>query len=359
MIRALASTPTRRNEDDDVRWDAVVARDAEFDGRFYYAVASTGVYCRPSCAARLPNRKNVRFFASAGAAERAGFRPCKRCKPDQAPLKQRQVEKVAAACRLIETAEEEPTLDALADAVGVSPYHFHRLFKAATGVTPKGYASAHRRSRVRDGLGTSGTVTEAIYAAGFNSNGRFYAGAAEALGMTPTDFRQGGRNQMLRYAIGACSFGRILVAASNKGIAAIFFGDDKDSLLADLRAQFPRAKLIGGDADFEQLVTKVVAFVEDPKISLDLPLDVRGTAFQHRVWDALRRIPVGSTASYAEIAAKIGAPGSARAVARACASNPVAVAIPCHRVVRSDGSLSGYRGGVERKRALLDKEANG
>jgi AraC family transcriptional regulator, regulatory protein of adaptative response / methylated-DNA-[protein]-cysteine methyltransferase len=356
MIRALASTPTHRNQDD-ARWDAVVARYAEFDGRFYYAVASTGVYCRPSCAARRPNRENVRFFASTAAAERAGFRPCKRCKPDQAPLKQLQAEKVAAACRLIETAEEEPTLDALADAVGVSAYHFHRLFKAATGVTPKAYASAHRRSRVRDRLGTSGTVTEAIYAAGFNSNGRFYAGAAEALGMTPTDFRQGGRNQMLRYAVSACSLGQVLVAASDKGIAAIFFGDDKDSLLADLRAQFPRARLIGGDTDFEQLVATVVAFVEDPKIGIDLPLDVRGTAFQHRVWDALRRIPVGSTASYAEIAEKIGAPGSARAVATACASNPIAVAIPCHRVVRSDGSLSGYRGGVERKRALLEKES--
>ncbi len=358
MIRALASTPTRRNQDD-ARWDAVVARDAEFDGRFYYAVASTGVYCRPSCAARRPNRENVRFFASPAAAERAGFRPCKRCKPDRPPLKQLQAEKVAAACRLIETAEEEPTLDALADAVGVSPYHFHRLFKAATGVTPKAYASAHRRSRVRDRLGTSGTVTEAIYAAGFNSNGRFYAGAAEALGMTPTDFRHGGRNQMLRYAIGACSLGQVLVAASDKGVAAIFFGDDNDSLLADLRAQFPRARLIGGDTDFERLVAKVVAFVEDPKMGMDLPLDVRGTAFQHRVWDALRRIPAGSTASYAEIAEKIGAPGSARAVARACASNPIAVAIPCHRVVRSDGSLSGYRGGVERKRTLLEKETNG
>ena len=228
-------------------------------------MASTGVYCRPSCAARRPHRENVRFFASAAAAERAGFRPCKRCKPDQASLKQRQAEKVAAACRLIETAEEEPTLDALADAVGVSPYHFHRLFKAATGVTPKAYASAHRRSRVRDRLGNSGTVTEAIYAAGFNSNGRFYAGAAEALGMTPTDFRQGGRNQTLRYAIGACSLGHVLVAASDKGVAAIFFGDDDDSLLADLRAQFPRARLIGGDTDFEQLVAEVVALVEDPK----------------------------------------------------------------------------------------------
>jgi AraC family transcriptional regulator of adaptative response/methylated-DNA-[protein]-cysteine methyltransferase len=358
MIRALASTPPRHNQDD-ARWDAVVARDAEFDGRLYYAVASTGVYCRPSCGARLPNRKNVRFFASAATAERAGFRPCKRCKPDQAPLKQRQAEKVAAACRLIETAEEEPTLDALAKAVGASPFHFHRLFKAATGVTPKAYASAHRRGRVRHHLGTSGTVTEAIYAAGFNSNGRFYAGAAEALGMTPTDFRQGGRNQTLRFAFGTCSLGPVLVAASDKGVAAIFFGDDNDSLLADLRAQFPRARLIGGDTDFEQLVAKVVAFVEDPKIAIDLPLDVRGTAFQQRVWDALRRIPVGSTASYAEIAAKIGAPGSARAVARACASNPIAVAIPCHRVVRSDGSLSGYRGGVERKRALLEKETNG
>ena len=241
--------------------------------------------------------------------------------------------------------------------MGLSPYHFHRIFKQALGVTPKAYATAHRANRVREGLGRSGTVTEAIYDAGFNSNGRFYANASEVLGMTPTDFRSGGAGQAIRYAIGTCSLGSVLVAASEKGVCAILFGDEPESLGKELQVMFPRARLIGGDKAFEELTAKVLAFVEDPAKGLDLPLDVRGTAFQHRVWEALRRIPVGSTASYSEIAKKIGAPQAVRAVARACATNRIAVAIPCHRVVRSDGGLSGYRGGVERKRALLAKEA--
>jgi AraC family transcriptional regulator of adaptative response/methylated-DNA-[protein]-cysteine methyltransferase len=356
MTRTLAK-PLRVPSRDDARWEAVVARDASFDGQFYYSVETTGVYCRPSCASRLAKRANVRFHDTRADAERAGFRPCKRCKPDQPSLDQLHADKVAQACRLIEDADEAPKLDALAETVGLSPYHFHRIFKQALGVTPKAYATAHRTKRVRARLGESGTVTGAIYDAGFNSNGRFYANASEMLGMTPSDFRAGGSGQQIRFAIGECSLGRILVAASDKGICAIFFGDDRESLLRDLKHQFPRARLVGGDKAFEQLTAKVVGFVEDPAKGLDLPLDVRGTAFQHRVWDALRRIPPGSTASYAEIAEKIGAPKAVRAVARACATNPIAVAIPCHRVVRSDGALSGYRGGVERKRALLAKEA--
>jgi AraC family transcriptional regulator of adaptative response/methylated-DNA-[protein]-cysteine methyltransferase len=264
---------------------------------------------------------------------------------------------VAEACRLIETAEDTPTLDALAEAVSLSPYHFHRIFKAAVGVTPKAYATAHRNKRMREQLGRSETVTEAIYDAGFNSNGRFYATSSQLLGMTPTDFRAGGASQEMRFAIGECSLGSILVAASEKGVCAILLGDDPEALLRDLQDQFPHAQLVGGDETFEQHAAKVIGFVEAPGMGLDLPLDVRGTAFQHRVWDALRRIPAGSTASYAEIAQAIGSPKSVRAVARACAANHLAVAIPCHRVVRADGSLSGYRWGVERKRALLDKEA--
>jgi AraC family transcriptional regulator of adaptative response/methylated-DNA-[protein]-cysteine methyltransferase len=301
----------------------------------------------------------VRFFDTRNEAERAGFRPCKRCKPDQPSLGELHAGKIAQACRLIETADEAPKLDDLAAAVGLSPYHFHRIFKQALGVTPKAYATAHRANRVREGLGRSGTVTEAIYDAGFNSNGRFYANASEVLGMTPTDFRSGGAGQAIRYAIGRCSLGSVLVAASEKGVCAILFGDGPESLGKELQVMFPRARLIGGDKAFEELTAKVLAFVEDPAKGLDLPLDVRGTAFQHRVWEALRRIPVGSTASYSEIAEKIGAPQAVRAVARACATNRIAVAIPCHRVVRSDGGLSGYRGGVERKRALLAKEAKG
>ena len=341
----------------DVRWQAVVARDASFDGQFYYSVETTGVYCRPSCAARLAKRTNVRFHDTREDAEQAGFRPCKRCKPDQPSLDQLHAEKIAQACRLIEGADEEPKLDALAETVGLSSYHFHRIFKQALGVTPKAYATAYRTKRVRARLGENGTVTDAIYDAGFNSNGRFYANSSEMLGMTPSDFRAGGAGQEVRFTVGECSLGPILVAASDKGICAILFGNDSETLLRDLKAQFPRARLIGGDKAFEELTAKVVGFVEDPAKGLDLPLDVRGTAFQHRVWDALRRIPPGSTASYAEIAEKIGAPKAVRAVARACATNRIAVAIPCHRVVRSDGALSGYRGGVERKRALLDKEA--
>jgi AraC family transcriptional regulator of adaptative response/methylated-DNA-[protein]-cysteine methyltransferase len=335
----------------------VVARDASFAGHFYIAVNTTGVYCRSGCPARLPKRANVRFFDTRDEAERAGFRPCKRCKPDQPSLGELHAAKVAQACRLIEAAEEAPKLDALAETVGLSPYHFHRIFKQAVGVTPKAYAVAHRNKRVRAGLGTSDTVTEAIYDAGYNSNGRFYANASEVLGMAPTDFREGGAGQEIRFAIPECSLGPILIAASEKGVCAILFGDDPEALRRDLQDQFPRARLIGGDKSFQELTAKVVAFVEAPGEALDLPLDIRGTAFQHRVWDALRRIPVGSTASYAEIARKIGAPKAVRAVARACATNRIAVAIPCHRVIGSDGSLTEYRGGIERKRALLAKEA--
>ena len=342
---------------DDARWTAVMARDAAFDGRFFYSVATTGIYCRPSCPARSPKRGHVRFHDSAREAEAAGFRPCKRCKPGAPPLIEQHAAKVREACRLIETADETPSLDDLAASVGLSPYHFHRIFKAVLGVTPKAYATAHRHRRVRDALGKSATVTQAIYDAGFNSNGRFYATSSEVLGMTPSQFRAGGADAEIKFAIGASSLGLVLIAASDKGVCAISFGDDPDGLARDLKKQFPRARLVGGDPAFEQLAAKVIAFVEDPRVDLDLPLDIRGTAFQHRVWDALRRIPAGSTASYAGIAKAIGAPKAVRAVARACASNRIAVAIPCHRVIGSDGSLTGYAGGIERKRALLAKEA--
>jgi len=355
MTRTLEKSSATTSPD--AMWAAVVARDASFAGQFYIAVKTTGVYCRPGCPARLPKRDNVRFFDTRDEAERAGFRPCKRCKPNQPSLDQVHAAKVAQACRLIEAADEAPKLDALAEIVGLSPYHFHRIFKQTVGVTPKAYAVAHRNKRVRAELPTSDTVTAAIYGAGFNSNGRFYANASEVLGMAPTDFREGGAGQDIRFAIAECWLGLVLIAESEKGVCAILFGDDPEELRCDLQDQFPRARLIGSDKSFEELTAKVIAFVEAPGQGLDLPLDIRGTAFQHRVWDALRRIPVGSTASYAEIAEKIGAPKAMRAVARACATNRIAVAIPCHRVVRSDGGLSGYRGGVERKRALLAKEA--
>jgi AraC family transcriptional regulator of adaptative response/methylated-DNA-[protein]-cysteine methyltransferase len=341
----------------DPRWAAVVARDRAADGKFFYSVRTTGVYCRPSCAARTARPENVEFHLTAADAERAGFRPCKRCKPDESSLAEQHAAQVAELCRLIESAEEVPSLEQLANHAGLSIYHLHRVFKAVTGLTPRAYAAAHRARRVRAELDRSGTVTEAIYGAGYNSNGRFYETSNEVLGMTPTDYRAGGKNTEIRFAIGECSLGSILVAASERGVCAILIGDDPDALARDLQDRFPRANLIGGDAGFEQLVAKVVGFVEAPGIGLDLPLDVRGTAFQQRVWQALRQIPAGKTVSYSDIAKRIGAPKSVRAVAQAIAANTLAVAVPCHRVVRNDGSLSGYRWGVERKRALLDREA--
>jgi AraC family transcriptional regulator, regulatory protein of adaptative response / methylated-DNA-[protein]-cysteine methyltransferase len=343
---------------DDERWEAVRQRDQRGDGAFFYAVLSTGVYCRPSCAARPARRENMRFYTSPAEAEHAGFRPCKRCRPTEPRIADRQAAAVAKACRMIEEAEEMPSLDRLADAAGMSRFHFHRVFRAVTGVTPKAYADAHRRQRVRKELLEADTVTSALYGAGFNSNGRFYAAAAGLLGMTPTAFRRGGRGVAIRFAVGQCSLGAILVAASDKGVCAIDFGDDPEVLVRGLQDRFPKARLIGADRDFEQVVAQVIGLVEAPRRGLDLPLDLRGTAFQERVWRALRKIPAGRTTTYAEIARRIGAPKAVRAVAQACASNPVAVAIPCHRVVRTDGAISGYRWGIERKRTLLAREAN-
>jgi len=342
----------------DPRWAAVVTRDPQADGKFFYSVRTTGVYCRPSCGARGARPENIEFHATAADAERAGFRPCKRCRPNQLPLTEQHAETIAELCRLIENAERAPTLEQLANHAGLSAFHLHRVFKAITGVTPKQYASAHRAKRVKAELGRSHTVTEAIYGAGYNSNGRFYEQSNDVLGMTPTSYRAGGVNTEIRFAIGECSLGSILVAASGRGVCSILIGDDPDALARDLQDRFPRAHLIGGDTKFEQMVAKVVGFVEAPALGLDLPLDVRGTAFQQRVWQALREIPVGKTVSYSQIANRIGAPKAVRAVGAAVGANPLAVAIPCHRVIRNDGSLCGYRWGVERKRALIEREAH-
>jgi len=351
-----AEMETANYSSDDERWAAVGRRDKDADGVFWYSVSSTGVYCRPSCGARPALRRHVAFHATREAAEAAGFRPCQRCKPDQPPLAERHALVVARACRLIDESEGEPNLDQLAAACGMSRFHFHRIFKAHTGITPKAYAAAQRSARLARGLGDSATVTDAIYAAGFNSSGRFYAQAPARLGMTPKAWRAGGSGEAIRFAVGACSLGAILVAATGKGICAILMGDDPDQLARDLQDRFPAAELVGADAAFEDTVAKVVGLVEAPAVGLDLPLDVRGTAFQQRVWEALRQIPSGATVSYAELAERVGVPSGARAIAGACAANPVAVAIPCHRVVRTDGALSGYRWGVERKRALLARE---
>lgn len=264
---------------------------------------------------------------------------------------------VAQACQHIEASQTPPNLQALAAECGVSPYHLHRIFKAATGLTPRAYAAAHRARRLRSSLGQSATITDAIYDAGFNANSRFYENAGQVLGMTASDYRSGGTGNEIRFAVAACSLGAILVAQSRIGVCAILMDDDPDKLVRQLQDLFPRADLVGGDATFERTVAQVIGFVEAPALGLDLPLDIRGTAFQERVWKALRDIPAGTTVDYTELAHNLGMPQAVRAVASACAANKLAVAIPCHRVVRKDGGLSGYRWGVERKRELLDREA--
>lgn len=341
---------------DDPRWRRVVARDRSADGEFWYSVATTGVYCRPSCPSRGAKPENVGLYETIDDARAAGFRACRRCRPDGPSPDAVNAAMVTKACRLIEESEEMPSLQELATAVDRSPGHLHRLFKATTGLTPKTYAAAHRAGRVRERLAEQGTVTEAIYDAGFNSSGRFYAQSSQILGMTPTRYRAGGTDEEIRFAIGDSALGAILVASSTRGVAAILLGDDPDRLARDLQDRFPKALLIGADPGYEAVVATVLAFVEAPRLGLDLPLDVRGTAFQQRVWRALRDIPVGQTLSYTDIAKKIGSSRSVRAVAGACAANTIALAIPCHRVVRSDNALSGYAWGVERKRAMLKRE---
>jgi AraC family transcriptional regulator of adaptative response/methylated-DNA-[protein]-cysteine methyltransferase len=338
------------------RWDAVRHRERNADDTFVYSVKTTGVYCRPSCPARLARRENVAFHPTPKDAERAGFRACKRCKPNTLSARAEQAAIVAQACKLIVDAEEALALNALAQAVGISPSHFHRMFKSMIGLTPKAYATAHRAKRIHRELSHPGTVTSAIYNSGFNSNGRFYAESNKRLGMKPTEFKAGGEGATIRFAVGECSLGSILVAASNLGICSIAIGNAPDKLVTELQDRFPNAELIGGDKQFERMVARVVAFVDNPAVGLELPLHVQGTAFQQRVWKALCEIPYATTCTYSELAQKLGRPNATRAVAGACAANNLAVAIPCHRVVRTDGSLSGYRWGIERKEKLLQVE---
>jgi AraC family transcriptional regulator, regulatory protein of adaptative response / methylated-DNA-[protein]-cysteine methyltransferase len=356
MTTTTFTSPPYATEDS--RWDAIRSRDARADGHFVYAVRTTGVYCRPSASARLPKRENVQFFDTAEAAEAAGYRPSRRLHGDRTSAAVGRAEVVALVCKLIDESDTPPNLDELAAHAGMSPSHFHRLFKAETGLTPRAYASASRARKLRQELGDrDASVTDAIYGAGFNSNSRFYEQSNRLLGMRPRDYRAGGAGTIIRFAVGECSLGAILVAQSQRGICAILLGEDPDGLVRELQDQFPNAHLIGGDEQFEKLVSQVVGFIEMPSIGLNLPLDVRGTAFQERVWQALREIPSGTTVSYAQIAERIGAPNATRAVAQACGSNHIAVAIPCHRVIRRDGDVSGYRWGVERKRELLRRES--
>jgi AraC family transcriptional regulator of adaptative response/methylated-DNA-[protein]-cysteine methyltransferase len=343
---------------DDPRWARILARDAGADGSFWYSVVTTGVYCRPSCSSRAARPANVTIHDTLDAA-RAVARACRRCNPDGASLAARNAALVERACRRLERSETVPPLAALADEAEMSPAYFHRLFKAATGLTPRGYAAACRAVKVRDELRDAGSVTAAIHAAGYGSSGRFYAESRDILGMAPARYRDGGRAESLRVAVADCALGKVLVAATDRGVAAIQLGDDADALMAELRGRFPAAELLEADERLREQLAQVVALVETPAINPDLPLDVRGTAFQQRVWAALRAIPPGETATYAQVAQAIGAPTAARAVAGACAANRLALAIPCHRVVPGSGGTGGYRWGAARKRALLDRERQG
>jgi AraC family transcriptional regulator of adaptative response/methylated-DNA-[protein]-cysteine methyltransferase len=334
---------------------ALASRDARADGTFVYAVKTTGVYCRPSCGARPARPEHVRFFETPTQAESAGFRACKRCRPDRNFASHADI--IAVVCRWIDSSCHTPRLAEMAAHAGFSPFHFHRVFKQATGLTPRQYAAARRAERMRTSRTGARSVTDAVYEAGYDSNGTFYAESGRNLGMTPSAFRAGGDRERITYAASPCSLGTVLVARTARGICAITLGDSVETLTAGLRASFPNAAFELADAASLEELAHVVAMVDAPGAAPALPLDIRGTAFQRRVWQALREIPVGTTASYSTIAARIGAPGSARAVARACATNPLAIAIPCHRVVRQDGGLSGYRWGADRKRHLLERES--
>jgi AraC family transcriptional regulator, regulatory protein of adaptative response / methylated-DNA-[protein]-cysteine methyltransferase len=351
MAEQMAHTKT-----DEHRWDALKARDANAAGRFLYAVKTTGVYCRPGCSSRLPKRINVEFFDSASAAQRAGYRPCKRCHPEGPSNGEITTQLVERACRMIERADDAVTLAELAANAAMSAGHFQRVFKGIVGLTPRRYAATHRTQRFRAGLRAEDSVTKAIYSAGYGSSSRAYEGVARRLGMSPANFRNGAPGQTIRYAITKCYLGFVLVAATGKGICAIEFGNDRNTLAAQLRGKFPKAEVRLADKGFASTVDAVVALLENPARGLNLPLDIQGTAFQQRVWTALQKVPPGETVSYTEVAERIGSPRAARAVAAACASNRLAVAVPCHRVVRATGAISRYRWGVDRKQELLRRE---
>jgi AraC family transcriptional regulator, regulatory protein of adaptative response / methylated-DNA-[protein]-cysteine methyltransferase len=340
------------------RWNAVVKRDQAAEGCFYYAVRTTGVFCRPGCSSRLPVRENVEFFNTYREAELAGYRPCKRCEPGASSPRERLVEVIVQACRRLEQLEENPKLDELAEEAGLSPWHFHRLFKKNVGVTPKQYAATQQARRFRDNLKTSRSVTEAIYDSGFGSSSRAYEKARDRLAMTPSRYKRGAAELTIRYSTAPCFLGWVIAAATDRGICAIEFGDDPRALPAKVQASFPNAYLEEAGPDFSAVIQKVIAFIEAPGKGIELPLDIQGTAFQQRVWQVLREVPPGITVSYAEIADHIGSSKAVRAVAQACAANKLAIAIPCHRVVRSDGKLSGYRWGIDRKRMLLLRESD-
>lgn len=343
---------------DELRYEAIRRRDPRADDRFFYSVVTTGVYCRPSCPARLARPENVGYHLTPDEAERAGYRPCKRCRPREPSLREAHAKLVDEACRTLACSDAPPpSLGDLAGRAGLSPFYFHRLFKQRVGMTPRAYAAACRLRSAERSLRAGGSVTEAIHDAGYGSSSRFYEGATRSLGMTPSQLRRGGTGVSMRVVVRACSLGQVLVAATERGVSAIAFGDDPDALRAELRERFPRARIDEDDEGaLEPLLLRVLAMIERPELASELPLDLIGTAFQQKVWRALRAIPAGTTITYGELARRVDAPRAVRAVGTACGRNPVAVAVPCHRVVRDDGSLAGYRWGLARKRTLIDRE---
>ncbi|HEX8706706.1 MAG TPA: bifunctional DNA-binding transcriptional regulator/O6-methylguanine-DNA methyltransferase Ada [Pyrinomonadaceae bacterium] len=345
----------------DIYWQSVLARDARFNGIFVYGVRSTGIYCRPSCPSRRPAREQAAFFPSAEAAEACGFRACLRCRPrDGAASRDPRVELVLRVCRAIEAEDGETlSLGQLGAQLGVSPHHLQRTFKSITGITPRQYAAAHRlklfKARIKDGA----DVTAALYDAGYGSGSRLYENAAKQLGMSPAVYRRGGRDMKIGYTIVDCRLGRLLVAATERGICAVSFGDADEALVSSLRAEYPAAVIGPDETSLKEWVGSLLHHLDGSRPELALPLDLRATAFQSRVWEELRKIPYGAQRSYKEIAEAIGRPTASRAVARACATNPVALVTPCHRVVRGSGEPGGYRWGLERKQQLLERERTG
>jgi AraC family transcriptional regulator of adaptative response/methylated-DNA-[protein]-cysteine methyltransferase len=358
MSAVLNEQMTMLPDNQDEFWNAVLSKDRGFDGQFVFAVSSTGIYCRPSCPSRQPKRENVSFFALPAVAESAGFRACLRCHPDKVPTADPQIAMVQQVCRFIETSNGEPvTLDSLSEQVGVSSFHLQRTFKSIMGMSPSEYAETRRVNKFKQSVQSGEKITDAIYDAGFGSSSRLYELASSQLGMTPATYGKGGRGAVIRYAIADSPLGRLLVAATDKGVCSVRLGDSDEALTNELQREFFAAEILLDENRLRPALAAVVDHLNDKTPRIDLPLDIRATAFQRQVWEQLQKIPAGETYSYTEVAKGIGQEKAVRAVARACASNPVALVIPCHRVIREDKSLGGYRWGLDRKKKLLEREA--